>query len=868
MTTQAQTSLSRELLRWIQSLDLAYSVKNVKRDFANGFLVAEIFSRYFDKEIAMHSYDNGIALRIKKDNWGQLTKFMRKNGLDGLTNADEINSIIHAEDGAVVAFLNRIYEVLTHRKVQEVTRRQLPEPMRPYAKPNGSSLLRNTLTKAGHDTQDDLSLKRTANQTFIAHEKSLQEDRNADPSRFMSNNSVVSKGSGAGSIVRGGPKTMGSELAPVPKVLVKEITVKQVDRNITQLRSGKVDPSSDFMMNPQSNRQLPPLFNSNGSPSRTMDGNRQTPGTGGGDYGSGGFGGLLQGVFDESEPDGDTIEIYASCVKYLDGGSSPEEKLSAFIRSAVHGEVDEDVVLQVLEEIGSQVHQVVSSVQENNRNVWKCYAFLCGLIVKLPLGSLTFNSVMNVFADLNRWLLKEIGAQDTLSGFMEMAFPCLTKCFHKTIAKRVSIISLVLSCTHAHDYHNRVEAVHLAEPCLDPEDVVFAVALILELESCMLDFGTLDFYLEHAKRVLSGDQVTCPSMRVAALGMAQRIFQDTLALGPKGVSRVLEVLPMVSNIANNDAFMEVRATALYAVVPLTGCNADNIIAEQARDICGDILKTCLNDSVQSSFICSVIKYLSPIMGSQYDNGNGNLPKLAIPLLTLLYNIPSHQERLMVLGLSKVNHQHHHLTSSSNMMQRRGSGVRGGNNNNHHQGNNMNLEIRNNQNGYADLYGNSGYVLVNALKDDVKSKQLSNFEVEHISILAACVQAQCIDSVQTPLNESWMEIYNEMKSWVLVALCDPDASSLAALIVELYATKSVGRDQVIKDELLLPSLKLCFPQGGGAGDPICEGVFGGLLRRLATISPSHRQAVQELLHNAGTKKFGSNTPLAMIASDVE
>jgi CH-like domain in sperm protein len=93
----------------------------------------------------MHAYDNGTATAVKKANWTQLLKQLRKVGLGEVIPAEVVNAVVHCEDGAIIALMNRLYEVLTQRKVQEVVRRPLPDAPPPYARGTGIQMVRSVL---------------------------------------------------------------------------------------------------------------------------------------------------------------------------------------------------------------------------------------------------------------------------------------------------------------------------------------------------------------------------------------------------------------------------------------------------------------------------------------------------------------------------------------------------------------------------------------------------------------------------------------------------------------------------------------------------------------------------------------------------
>ncbi|KAK3564775.1 hypothetical protein QTP86_026410 [Hemibagrus guttatus] len=77
-----RSGLPREVWKWLQSLELAVSPRNIRRDFCNGCLVAEIFSWYFPEDFSLHSYHNGVSLGTKQSNWTQIEKSVQEEAWD------------------------------------------------------------------------------------------------------------------------------------------------------------------------------------------------------------------------------------------------------------------------------------------------------------------------------------------------------------------------------------------------------------------------------------------------------------------------------------------------------------------------------------------------------------------------------------------------------------------------------------------------------------------------------------------------------------------------------------------------------------------------------------------------------------------
>jgi len=174
-------ALPREVINWLDSLDLAYSVRNPKRDLSNGFVIAEVLCRYFPKDLNIYSFDNGLKIEKKTDNWEQIAKYLKKRGF--ILKKEEYEPIIYYADGAADRFLRRLYEFLTRKRYPERPKKFDTITVPHFAQPTASMLTKNTELTRIVDNKE--KAERVVYQLMMHSESHKQQLKTMGIDRYM-----------------------------------------------------------------------------------------------------------------------------------------------------------------------------------------------------------------------------------------------------------------------------------------------------------------------------------------------------------------------------------------------------------------------------------------------------------------------------------------------------------------------------------------------------------------------------------------------------------------------------------------------------------------------------------------------------------
>ncbi|XP_026186380.1 spermatogenesis-associated protein 4 [Mastacembelus armatus] len=185
-----KTGLPREVVKWLQSLDLSFYPKNVRRNLSNGYLVAEIFSHYYPQAFPDHFYDKGTSLSAKQKNWSRIERSLQKHNLQLMKEV--VDGTIHCKPGAAEALVHELYTILTNQSIRnaggpesDFTDQEYQECLPTLARSTASKAIKNNLRITEIMADPDISTnQRKAEVILHRHLEHKAAERTLNPGRF------------------------------------------------------------------------------------------------------------------------------------------------------------------------------------------------------------------------------------------------------------------------------------------------------------------------------------------------------------------------------------------------------------------------------------------------------------------------------------------------------------------------------------------------------------------------------------------------------------------------------------------------------------------------------------------------------------
>ncbi|KAJ3322175.1 spermatogenesis-associated protein 4 [Boothiomyces sp. JEL0866] len=145
--------IDRNVVKWLDSLDLGISYSHPKRDFANGYIVAVIFSHYYPGQLQPWTLYTGNSELQKQNNWvinselrwlypnvSNFNIVFAKNKINIPKLA--IEAVMKCQNGAAVHFIENIYTLLTNKPVKHLSEPETPEVVPHFALPTTSNAIK------------------------------------------------------------------------------------------------------------------------------------------------------------------------------------------------------------------------------------------------------------------------------------------------------------------------------------------------------------------------------------------------------------------------------------------------------------------------------------------------------------------------------------------------------------------------------------------------------------------------------------------------------------------------------------------------------------------------------------------------------
>lgn len=847
-------TLPREVLRWIQSLDLAYSVKNVKRfisisplslssspdtppsprDFSNGFLVAEIFSRYYAKDIQMHSFDNGTALTAKRDNWNQLQKFFRKVGINELISDDEVGRIIRCEDGIAIQVVTKIYESLTQRKVQPVIKKPTNSRVAGYAKDTGAWKVRETLRKGGFGDDSDLNtVSKVSRDASEEHEKDIHAGRSMDPERFASVSIAVSNSQMP-------PRVYGEPvIEETPQVRVKEIQVKQLDRNVTHLRASK-------QMSMQSNA-VSGNNNGNVSPSSRHIRAVTPSGTNGyddsssqlSDQSSGGRGGGL-GLGPSNNGGGmlpeNAVSLLNSCISRVMGShnipswnpsldalqnclslletlhSAPQVSSARDPSAPPSSQSLYALINSVLSEIRMSTQQLADASVMTPKQYWKISDLLISVMIHCNYQSKAYQTAVETFESLGKYINQK-DPKSSLYLFCDFSLFKLSSTLQSHPYKRLGILRVLYSFS-SHETSSHIQCIKRLQHIVSNIHIFIHCLTILSSLEQELDMSLLDLYQYYA---IIGLGIPSPKIRAGAASVICNLY-------PLSGGMISPILPQLQTLAETESWWEIQCHLLT----LTG----HILEARLPENINQIDPATEDATLWRNEVTNDENYALNFMNAIFTRQASKIVKqwgLVVLARAVGYGDEISLRYLDILESLEVSDRKFLLDlSSSSLSDQPQQGGEGG-------------EIIKK----IPLPSSTGMdfilepitslfnplVIVRAIESKIINEKLERISSSLMQILHACVRAASQSNAMVSLHKptslssvdedvfqialvgSWIDIYNSLKDFIFVGLCDASCVEDASGILIEYILRSPQQDSILSDNKFLSMMRLIYPTDG-------------------------------------------------------